>query len=75
MPFNQMASKSLIQLVFDVGNNVHETAKIQVGIKWDVVGSIPTKGRKLTKEPLVRIEPTPKFIITSSIQSATWAVP
>ena len=61
MLYNQMSSNSRIQLVFNVGNNLHETAKIQVGIKWGVVGSIHAKGRKLTKEPSVRIEPTPKL--------------
>ena len=58
-----MVSNCHTQLDLNVGNILHKTGKIQVGIKWDVLGSIPTKGRKVRKEPTVRIEPTPKMTL------------
>ena len=56
-----MVSNCCTQLDLNVGNILYKTGEIKVGIKWDVLGSIPTKGRKVRREPTVRIEPMPKM--------------
>ena len=46
-----MVSNCRTQLDLNVGIILYKTGEIQVGIKWDVLGSIPTKGRRVRKSP------------------------